>query len=380
MPTWAKTLGPLAVFILVMSLTAAHSLSKPPQAKAASSGIVIPLPPGIPSPCDLIPDATARKICKVATDPVSTAGAVIGSIPGIPDPTKLVGNALSAAGNAIVKPLLFSITSAEADAVGTALQGEARAVNATTQTNLTADWYKKQYVVVFGMAVLLAVMMFFTRVGTAAYNQDAAGVGLGSAHFLAFLIGGGLLPGVVGTAVLYLDNQVAPAFMNSAGASATQILDRLPNDINQNLSTIDSLGALLLPLIILFFGVIGWVLLELMFFFREGMLYLVTASTVVLWGLYVSGRRSSDALFNNSVLLLITLMFFKVIAAFILVISLGLFGSQEGLQPVILGTVMLLMMPFLLWMTYQARHNIRFVPLDTMRGQVSRQLMRVFAK
>jgi hypothetical protein len=380
MPTWANRLGLLTVFVLVMSLTAVHSLSHPARAQASSSGIGIPLPPGLSDACDLIPDATARKICKAAADPIGTTGAAIGSIPGIPDPTDVIGSAVSAAGNAIIKPLLFSITSAEADAVGQALKAEAKAVNATTQTNLTADWYRKQYEVVFGMAVIIGLMMFFTRLGSAAYRQDAAGVGAGSAHFLGFLIGGALLPGIVGTAVQFLDNQVAPAFMNNAGASATQILDRLPNDINHNLTTVNSLGALLLPLIVLFFGVVGWVLLELMFFFREGMLYLVTASTVVLWGLYVSGRQAGSAVFNNSILLLITLMFFKVIAAFILVISLGLFGSQEGIQPVILGTVMLLMLPFLLWMTYQARHNIRFVPLDSMRGQITRQLVRVFAK
>lgn len=372
MPTWNKAARLLAAFILAMTLTASQAAIKPPAAHAG----IIPGIPGLPNPCDLIPDATARKICKYASDPASA----IGAIPGIPDPSQIVGDAVSAAGNAVLKPIVYAVTSAEADAVGTALRAEAKAVNATTQSDLTAKWFTTQYAVVFGMAVLLALMGFFGRIGQAAVNQDAAEVGWSSANFLVFLLGGGLLPGVVGLVVLTLDNTVAPAFMANAGVQTTDILNRLPNDIHHNLTQLNTIGGLIFPLIILFAGVVGWVLLELMFFFREGMLYLVTVAVVALWGLRVSGRQVGQQLFNNSVLLLLTLVFFKVIAAFVLVISLGLFGSKEGVQPVILGTVMLVMLPAIMWMIYQSRHNIRFVPLDTLNSQIRMQAMRVLMR
>jgi hypothetical protein len=61
---------------------------------------------------------------------------------------------------------------------------------------------------------------------------------------------------------------------------------------------------------------------------------------------------------------LVALVFFKVVLAFILVVGLQLFGSHDGTQSVLLGSVMLLMVPILSWSFYQrvAGHNVQFLP------------------
>jgi len=338
-----KWAGLLLMFILVMCLGAAKPAISPP---AAQAGI-------IPSPCDLIPDGAARKACQAATNPVGTA---VGAIPGIPDPSDVVGDVAEV----IVQPILNQIAKAEADAVVSVLEDVSKFVNNSTTPALTASWFLHLYAIVFGLAIPIGVVLLYTRLGIAVRDTEPGAAAGAFFRFMALLVLGGLIPGVVGLVVVAMDTGLAPAWMSSAGADANKSLHDLSLNMDKSVSFSNNpVTPILLPLIFLFAGVIGGILMELMMLFREAMLYVVTATEIVAAALAVSGN--SDML-RRTTQKLGVLCLFKVIVAFILTIGLLMLGSSG--VPYILGAVVLVGTPVISWAAYQnwGNHPIRFLP------------------
>lgn len=339
----------LVVAVMIVSAMAGTALLCSHPAQAAI--------PGLPGPCDLLPDGTARDICKAANDPVGTA---IGTIPGVPNPSDVISGVTGSVANAIVQPILQELVNAERDAVLAILKHEIEFVNSSSTPQLGADWFIRQYQIVFGMAVFIAIGMFFFRTGMSAKDGDPVELGNAGLAIVIFFIVGAVLPPIVGGLIKIMDGIIAPGWMDIAGESAATTLQDLQVDFTDPSVTNNAVVPVLLPLIFLFFGLIGGVLVELMLLFREGMLYVVTAASVVTLGMWVGGRWGANA-FYRTVMALIALILLKVIMAFILVIGLLLLGSQEGASPVILASVMLLLTPVLGWAAYKriSGHNMQ---------------------
>ena len=346
----------LAVFICTIIATTAAALTSPPAAKA---GI-----PSIPSPCDLIPDNAARKVCEAATNPLGTA---IGAIPGIPSAQEVVGGLAEG----IVEPILEQIAKAEIKAVAAALKAQAGFINSTTSVSLTKPWFLGPYGLIYGLAVFLAVALFYSRLAVAIKNSDPAAAGHAGFAILVFMIGGGFIPSLVGWLVHLFDNVMTPGWMAIAGNSTNETLNGLVEKLTDDPSLVSSVGAILLPLLFLFLGLIGGIVLEIMFFFREGMLYIFTAAEVVALALWV-GRWWGADMVQRITFSLVGLILFKFIAAFILVIGLTLFGSSDG-SPIILGTVTLLMVPIMSVWAYRriSGHYISAQPLLYYGGRIA---------
>jgi hypothetical protein len=354
MPRIDKLLLHLGVAIVLVAVISFSALAQPEPAKAGVPGA--PGVPGIPSPCDLLPDGASRDICNAANDPVGTA---IGAIPGVPNPTDVINGVTGSVANAIVQPILQELVNAERDAVLSILNHQIEFVNSTTTPQLGADWFIRQYQIVFGMAVFIAIGMFFFRTGISAKDGDPVELGNAGLAIMIFFIVGAVLPPIIGGLVKIMDGTIAPGWMDIAGESAATTLQDLRIDFTDPGAGNNAVVPVLLPLIFLFFGLIGGVLVELMLLFREGMLYVVTAASVITLGMWVGGRWGASA-FYRSIMALIALILLKVIMAFILVIGLLFLGSDSGASPVILASVMLLLTPVLSWAAYKkiSGHNM----------------------
>jgi hypothetical protein len=224
--------------------------------------------------------------------------------------------------------------------------------------------------------------MFYLRIGAAAKDQEAGEMVSAGWAVLTFLIVGALLPALVGLAVKACDEVIAPGWMNVAGQSATDTLNNMRVNFRESISASNNpVTPILLPLIFLFFGLIGGVLVEFMLLFRDGMVYLVTAAEVVALAAWVGGRWGVNSAFRTTMTLL-GLVIFKVIVAFILVMGLLLFGAHDGTSPVLLGAVILLMVPLLSWAAYRSvtGHTFRNVPNDYAMNQARALMVTVGAK
>ncbi|MBA3757316.1 hypothetical protein H0X09_00390 [Candidatus Saccharibacteria bacterium] len=324
------------VFLCVTTITASRSMVAPEEAKAASN---VP-----PESCASIPDPMMRKFCEAPPAQF---------IPGIPNPVDLVTGAVSAAAGAIVEPIFNQIVQAEAKAVLSVLNEEVEFVNSNSTPVLTSIWFTGLYKIVFGLAVFLAIGLFWVRFTEGAKNQDVEDMGNTGLAILLFFLLGATMPGIVGGLVEGFDNKIAPAWMNVAGENATATLKGLETDFNEELSASNNpIVPIVLPLIYLFFGVIGGIVLQIMLLFREGMLYVVTAAEVIAIAGWVGGRWGINMLERTS-MALIALILFKCIVSFILVVGLALMNAKEGASPILLGTVTLLSVPILSLMAYK---------------------------
>lgn len=365
-PTLGRRLGLLAVLIAVISFTAPLSIFNPPSAQAAQSAStdipIIGLIPGVPDPCDLIGNGTARAICKAGTDPIGGAlggvNAAIGAIPGIPSPSELVGSAVSTVGKAVVGPILNGIAQAEGDVVLKYLKKQTEIVNSSTTPDLTAPWFLQQYELVFALAIAVGLGALFFRTGKGFINKDLAEAGKGGMAFMVFFVLGGFLPGIVASVIKVTDDVMAPAWMNSAGAGANTALDNLQTNLNNSLA--GTIAAVLAPLIILFIGVIAGIIFELMFLFRDAVIYIVTALEVVAVALSVAGRVTSTTAWRCT-WALVALILFKLNAAIILTFGLLLLQSTEGSgDTFLLAAVVLILAPAMTWGIYKviSGHNV----------------------
>lgn len=343
----------LATLIFGMGLTAAVPLINPPPAQAATKVL------GIPNPCDLIPDATARKICKYGTNPVAAAGAAVGAIPGIPNPVSVVSDAL---GN-FVDQIMRQVANDEADAVSYVLKEEASFINSSTTPSLTAAWFQPIYAAAEGIAFLLAIMMFTLRVVPALKEGSLSDVPKGFAAVLTLISLGSILPAAVGAWVLLCDSQIAPGWMQVAGQNANSTFDSISSNFNQSLSATNGVPVLpiLLPMLWLAVGFVLGLITELMLFVREAALYLFLVWTILAAALAAGGRMSSDSAWRPAKALF-GLSLMKVAMAITLTIGLSMLSnSGGGTVPLLLGVAVLAMVPAMGWGTYKwaTQHHVQ---------------------
>jgi hypothetical protein len=339
----------LAVVLVTMAGAALVPLVKSPPAQA---GI-------IPSPCSLIPDATARKICEAGLNPIGAVGSAIGAVPGVPNPVNFVGDAL---GN-VVDTFMRGIAKSEADAVNYVLKEEANFINSSTTPTLTADWFKPIYGLAFGLAFFISVLMFTLRVWPALKDGSYSEIPKGFIAVLALLSLGSILPYVVGSFVLLCDTKIAPGWMDVAGHDANSTFDSISSSFNQSLVVTNGVPVLpvLLPLVWLFVGFIMGLVVEFMLFAREAALYLFLVLTIINSSLAAGGRlagnsawRPAKALFGLSLM--------KVAMALTLSIGIGVVSnSGGGPVPLLLGVAVLALMPAMGWGTYKwaTQHHVR---------------------
>lgn len=345
----------LATLIFTMGLTAAVPLVKPAPARAGG----IPGIPGISKACDLIPDATARKICKAGTNPIGTIGSAIGSIPGVPNPVSVVQDAFGD----FVDSIMRQVASAEADAVSYVLKEEAGFINSSTVPSLTAQWFQPIYGLAFGVAFLVAVLMFALRVVPALRTNSYSEIPKGFMTILVLLAGGSVLPAATGAWVTLCDTQIAPGWMHIAGQNANATFDSISSTFSQSLSVTGGVPVLpvILPLLWLAVGILMGMVTEFMLFAREAMLYLFLPLTILTAALSAGGRLSSQSAWRPAKALF-GLSIMKVAMAFALTIGLGLVSnSGGGAVPILLGVVVVAMLPVFGWGTYKwaTQHYVR---------------------
>ncbi len=310
--------------------------------------------------CDGLPDPITRGICRGGSTVVDGGRAVVeaggdllGSLPSIPSPTEIVSDLVEDA----VTSILNQFAKAEVSAVAWVLGKQAEFINDSTTPTLTADWFKKQYAVVFGLGVVAAIILGYSRMAAGMKNQSAAEVSSAGFSLLAFLTLGGFLPLLVGGLVAAMDGPVTQAFLDATSSSGTQMLTDLREEM---VTSIDgALDFILIPIIILIFGILGGVFAILQLFFREGAIYVFTAAEVLAFAMWVGGRWTNE-IFEKVSMGLVGLILLKPIMAFIMWFGIGLLGSGGGADPIILGAVVTATIPLLSWAGYRgiAHHDI----------------------
>jgi hypothetical protein len=334
------------VLILVMGAMLAKSMLSPSHAEAAATHATllgvpsIPGLPTLPSPCDVIPSGTAREICKGVEDPTGT---LIGAI-GIPTPGQIIGGFTQNLTNTI----LHQIALAEAAGVQEALKQEVIYVSSSTSPELNATWFANEYKVIWLMSAFLALGMFYIRIGLATRNSDATEVGHGIAAILTFVALGTLLPAIIGALVKVSDDVISPTLMNMTNSDSILVLKNLENTLTKNVNDLNGYAAILLPLIFLFLGLIGGVLILLELFFREMALYVLTSFEIVVSALAVGGSVGYS-LWRRVTLWLIALILMKPIMVLILFITLQILANSSSFQPFLLASFALLLLPFITW-------------------------------
>jgi hypothetical protein len=313
-------------FLIVLLLTILGVLALPAIAQAA------------PSPCDLIPDPSARETCLKAQQVVAPLPTLVSDITG----------------SSIVQPILQGIVRAEADAVAAVLTKMIDYLLSSTTPDMTQDWFIEQYVLVGGVAAFLALFAGFGRMGVATKDQDAKEFGSAIASVVVFFIAFPLIPPIVTFFVMIADGPATEMFMKRAGDDLLKTVKLLTTELAKQ----DFGDAVLLPIIALILGVLGGVVTWIMLFFREAALYIYTAAAIFGLAMWVGGRWS-NGMFKRIILSLIGLILFKPIMAFVLVIGVGLMGSGET-EPALMGATLCLLVPLISWGAYKriANHDI----------------------
>lgn len=292
-------------------------------------------------PCNLIPDPALKLVCE--------AGKVAAPLIPIPTPVEVAGNVAGSAFEAAAKSLLKM----EVDAVISVLQSQINYINKATTPALTADWFLKQYALIFGMSTFIALGNFYLRIGQSVKNLDAGDAGEGIVAIIAFFIASASLPFFVGAAVRICDGVIAKGLLDSALLDTGAGMGKLIN----NLQVYEFSGAILIPIFLLAFGVIGGVLAFIELAVRELLLYLVTALEVFAFAMFV-GKKWGIETFKSITFTLVGLIFFKVIMAFILLFGVQLLGSGQGTtDAIVLGSMICLLVPVLTWAAYKKISN-----------------------
>ena len=307
------------------------------------------------SPCDLIPDPAARAICQAAGG---------SGIPGIPDPSSVIGGVVGAASQAVLLPILKQFTQAEMGAVTSVLQKEVDTINNNTVPTLTADWFKRQYAIVFGFGVFAALGIYYFRLGADARNTDFGGMANSFISLMAFFIVGVSLPVLVGAIVKVVDGSITPGMLSIANVDMTAALQKLESAMTTTISSNGTIDAILLPLITLFVAVIAGIVVLFELLFRMSMLYIFTAAEVFAFAMLV-GRQWTIAVFQRITMGLVGLILFKLIMAIIFMFSFGILsGAETGIDAILIGAVLCALTPILSWHAYKriAGHDIRVMP------------------
>ena len=342
-------LGLIATYVVSLLCVVLLGLANPGQAHSAPSLTDIP---GVPDPCDILPSGAAEKICDVATDP---AGEAIDAVPGLPNPSEVIGNAIDSA----TRSFLEEIVAAEAEAVAFALVGMVKVVDSTTDPDFTQEWFIEQYRWVFGMAVLLALILGFSRFASGVGHKNTYEMSKGIGGLAIFVVVGGAIPLIVAIVTRFFDS-VATEWMLSRDGDTEKELQALSSSLVES-SAVGGVGAVFLLLLVLFVGAIGALGMELIFYLRELALYVVTIALVVALALRIGGKWSGEA-FERVVLTALALAMLKFMAAVILVTGLNLASqAEDAVDVAFLATALLLGFFVLLFAGFRlvSRHDVR---------------------
>jgi hypothetical protein len=346
----------VCLLIFALGVVQAHSMLSPPQAQA---GII----PSIPSPCDLIPDGTAVRICKIVTpQPGSPIGIPsipglgqagipgFGNIPGLPTPSGILGSVTQDAAGAFFKEVIHYAT----PAIQQGLKKEWDFTSSSTTPHFTAAWILKDLAIVFGLSAIIAFAAFYFRIGMAVEEEDPVEGFNAFRAILIFFIVSSFIPLIMAGLVEIFDGVLGPLWIHIAGHEALHTL----NHINKQLSdpsNNDSGLSLFLEFIFSILGAIGGGFVFLMFAYRLFILYFASAMEIVALGMWVSGRWGYMRLQQNTVLVL-TAAALKPIVGFLLVIGL-MMSVQSGIPPIMMGISVVVLTPYIAWEWYKRNSN-----------------------
>ena len=344
------------VVIFAMSFLGAQATLTPSKAEA------------LPSPCSLIPDPAARKICKMALKSSAKAvpgvGPLVGTgVPGIPNP----GDVIADAGKDALGGVLKSFVGYASDGVLEVLSLVFGAVRSTSQFDPIKTWYLKIYAMLFAFATITAIGGVYKRWLMAVKNKDPGDIGKAVAEFVFFFLWCGSLPWLYRWLVHTGDNGIAPAFMDLAGKNAAETMRGLRKDFDTALNAVDAGKALILPVIYLIGGLGGAVFTQVALFARDGMMFIMLAAWVVVHGAHV-GRFATDETFARTVMGNVALILFLPILVVILVISLMVFNNGDGARTLLLGSIMLMLVPYFAVKAYKRISQQDFEVMPTVRA------------
>jgi hypothetical protein len=334
----------------------------------------------LPNPCSLIPDPAARKLCKLGLKNTGKAlpgiGPVVGNgLPGIPSPGEVI---TSAAEDALEKTM-HSFVRLASDGVLEVLGGVFGAVQSSSQFNPTKKWYLQIYAMLFAFATIMAVGGVYKRWALALKNQNPNDIGRSIVEFVFFFLLCSSLPWTYKWLVHTGDNGIAPGFMDLVGKDAAGTMKGIRTDFNDALDALDVGKSIILPVLYLAGGLVGALVTEVMLFGRDGMMFCMLAAWVVVHGAHV-GRFATDETFARTVMGNVALILFLPILTVVLVIAMRVFSSGDGVRILLLGSIMLMLVPFIAYKAYKRISAQDFEVMPAVRAGVGagRTLRRRF--
>lgn len=310
-----------------------------------------------PEDCSKIGDPVQKRVCEGLTQ-----GGPGGHMPSLPSVGQTISaaidplDALQAAMPSFVKSWLQGMAKAEAQSVASSLNSLIKNVNNSSVPNLNAHWFEIQYAPLLAIALYLAFSFLISRSARATRQGDPVEFGKGLAAFAIFVVSAGFIPSVVNRLTYVCDEVIAPAWLASAGSNIQSVLTNVATEMTkQNHYT----EQLLMMVIILFGAVLAAAALALEFFVREAALYLFTIAFLFSYAMVVGGKWEF-AKFWRTAAGLVGLIMFKVLAAIILTLAVGMLGHPSGnTNPVIYGGLIIMILPWLTWMAYKwiSGHN-----------------------
>ena len=298
----------------------------------------------------------------------------------IPSPSDVLGAAGNAAGSVAesvgdTATMAFFRTLAKLIDVSvvSSLEGYATGMNERTTPSLGDPWYTSIYAVTYAVSIAAAILF-----GIMALIRSARDVDVGGALKAPVLIGvmiaaGGFVASVVDLGIYTFDYQLAPAVMKDLESeirSAVQMLQEI--SLSEHRYDVVVVG----PLVLGFFGAIGGVALEFVFWFRKFALYAVPIWWLWAFALYISGSEEGQAQFKKANYGAIGLISLKLLAAGMLRIGVNsmLSGGQSG-DGFFVASFIMIATPFVIWSAIRAL--IKYDPQPTQKIKVITKIIKM---
>lgn len=359
----------LLVFCVVAGITAGGSLHQPAPARADIGPVPLP---GIPNPCDWLPDGAAQTICKATTNPVGTA---VGAIPGVPDPLKKflsnpAGSIAQVTFNAAFDFGMRKFAAVEADSFNWVITEEFKLVDDATIPNLTDEVFTAPFALVFGLSLLIALGLTAFSLGKAAYKNDPSIISDSVVALIVFFLAVPLLVSATAAAVKVSDGTIAPGIVNSSSTNIKQAINNINANAAGHINLLVGLGEILFFIILLIVALLSGLLFFILFVLRVFGLPLVLVGLIFSLGLRPGGEEVEGGRTRQLGWALFGLVVYKVAVAFIM-----LFGalvlvkgvSTFDIWPVLFAIGMQLSMPFFCIWAWRWLTTHNFQPSDVHR-------------
>lgn len=358
----AFALGWGVVFLITFAMSVFAGLTyNPPKAEAIGLPFV-----DLPTPCDVLPDGAAERICDSATNPGRAAGELIGQIPGIPSPNDVLRSAVGTAANYSVGIIINEVAQLEADAVTWLLKIQGQLVTDNASPDLREQWFTRTYALLYFFAALLATALFGLKLTQAASRGDPVMVGNIFIAVVVFALAASVLPALVTGLVYVFDKEVTPGLISATSGSLNQTLASIEVDFTKEITPGNNpLAPILVPLFALAFGFLGGLISLFLIVVRYMMLPFGTI--LVLFGLAMNVGLDwgSDALRRSVQFLLGWIMYVPALGV-ILLLGTNMLRESSNYLVSVMAAVVLCLGPILaLWFTFAvAKHRIEFKPVD----------------